>query len=468
MTNGQQSAFNEFKRFLDADTNVYILRGYAGTGKTTLIRHFIDELKRQKRSYVLLASTGRAAKILSNMTGCSASTVHGLIYKFTDINQDMESMDKDSTESLVDKIGQLLLNFDLCPLDDDGERDKVYLVDEASMISDVKDANQQSMFGSGKLLSDLLTYNPNGKYVFIGDACQLPPVGQPESPALSVNYFLNTFGIDAMNTELTDIVRQKADNDIVQSAQLMRHLYFSPQPWKWAKFPLKGFRNIHLLSSPAELYSEYLRSVKTDGFNNATLIGYSNKQCNSVTNFVRPALGISSKTLAAGDLLLITQNNYLSGLMNGDLVVVQDVRGTERRAGMSFLMVQVKELFTGKVYSQLLLEDILYSNITNLTAEQQKNLYVDFYYRMKDKGIKQKSAKFRQMMMQDPYLCAIRAVFGYALTCHKAQGGEWDKVFLDIPKNLPQAEKPGVYQWIYTAMTRASKELYIVKDFWVI
>lgn len=433
------------------------------------MRHFIEELDRQKRSYVLLASTGRAAKILSNATSSAASTVHGLIYKFSDLNQDMDDMDKEKPESLIDKMGQLLLNFDLCPLEDDDNNDKVYLVDEASMISDVVDpGQQQAMFGSGKLLSDLLAYNPRGKFVFIGDACQLPPVGQQESPALSASYFLNTFGIEAMNTELTEIVRQKADNDIVQSAQQMRRLYFHPQPWKWAKFPMKGFRNIHILNSTAELYSEYLRAVKADGFNNATLISYSNKQCNTVTDIIRPSLGIKSKTLAVGDLLLVTQNNYISRLMNGDLVVVQEVCEAERRAGLTFLMVKVKELFTGKVFSQLLLEDILYANVTNLSAEQQKALYVDFYYRMKDKGIKQKSEAFKQRMMQDPYLCALRAVFGYALTCHKAQGGEWNKVFLDIPRNLPQAEKPGVYQWIYTAMTRASQELYIVNDFWVI
>lgn len=443
-----------------------MLRGYAGTGKTTLVKSFIDVLKENNREFVLLASTGRAAKILANATGCPAGTVHGLIYKFQDLNQDMEEFTKSVDAGQADECGQLYLNFDLCPVNLENER--IYLVDEASMISDVVDVNDgQAMFGSGCLLSDLFAYDPTGKFVFIGDACQLPPVSQSLSPALSSTYLESKFGISVRETELTEIVRQGQGNDIVESAHQMRRLFLNPQPWKWAKFPMKGYKNIHVLSSTAELYKEYLNAVREEGFTKATLLSYSNKQCNNVTDIVRPALGIESRKLCAGDLLLVTQNNYISGLMNGDQVIVQKIVAEEGRAGLTFVHVEVKEMFTGQVYSQLLVEDIMYNNQTNLNQSQQKALYVDFYQRMKSKGVGQKNPAFKQLMMSDPYLNAIRAVYGYSLTCHKAQGGEWDKVFLDIPRSLPLQEKPYVYQWVYTAMTRASKELYVVKDFYL-
>ena len=143
------------------------------------------------------------------------------------------------------------------------------------------------------------------------------------------------------------------------------------------------------------------------------------------------------------------------------------MRTVERRAGLTFLHVKVKELFTGQSYAQLLISDVLYGNLTNITQAQQKELFIDFYYRMKAKGIKQKSLLFKQQMMEDPYLNALRTVYGYSLTCHKSQGGEWDYVFLDIARSVPGMQKPYVYQWMYTAMTRARKELYVVQDFWV-
>jgi hypothetical protein len=154
--------------------------------------------------------------------------------------------------------------------------------------------------------------------------------------------------------------------------------------------------------------------------------------------------------------------------MNGDLVEVVEIGKRTMRAKLTFIDVTVKELFSKKTYSQFLIEEIMYGNQTNLAQSDQKELLIDFYYRMKDKGIKQDSNAFKNNMLTDPYLNAIRAVYGYALTCHKAQGGEWQHVYLDIPRNLPSIEKPYVYQWIYTAITRASQELYVVDDFWVI
>lgn len=462
LTPHQQHALDRLVDFIrNKDKHIFILKGYAGTGKTTMMKRLIDELSRRNFSYVLLASTGRAAKILSNATNREAKTVHSLIYTYKDLNQDIEKIVDERTSTGIDKSGQLLLNFSRESISTNDEI--YYLVDEASMIPDKEDKTAtQALFGSGRLLSDLLYYNNNGKFIFIGDACQLPPITQKISPALSVSYFKEEFGLDAEEVELTEVMRQQKGNDIVHSAQKMRQLYALPQPWKWAKFPFKNFKNIHIVENQTELINAYIKQAKKVGYNRATLLGYSNRQCDALTQILRPSFGIQSPLLSKGDLLLVTQNNYISGLMNGDLVIVQDVIIKEQRAGLTFLKVTIEELVTQKTYTQLMIAEILYHNQTNLSQEQQKELLIDFYLRMKRIGIKQHTQRFNEMMMHDSYLNALRAVFGYALTCHKAQGGEWEHVYLDIPRNLPLVEKPYVYQWVYTAMTRASKELYVV------
>lgn len=469
LTEGQQHAFDKLLDFVrDKEAKIFILKGYAGTGKTSMMKVLIGELTRRNLKFSLLASTGRAAKILSNATGKVTKTVHGEIYRYQDLNQDLETIVEKRKKTGIDSTGQLFLNFELNQVLDNKKEERFYIIDEASMIPDKEDKMAtQALFGSGRLLKDLLDYDLMGKFIFVGDACQLPPITQNISPALSVSYFKEVFSIQAAEVELTEVIRQERGNDIILSAQKVRELYYAPQPWKWAKFPFRNYRNIHLLGSQVELIDLYIQQIKKSGHNSTTLLGYSNRQCDALTRILRPALGIGNPELSVGDLLLITQNNYISGLMNGDLVTVESFFFKEKRAGLTFLNVTVKELFTQKSYSQLLIADILYNNQTNLSQIQQKELFVDFYLRMKKRNLKQDDKEFKAMMMKDSYLNALRSVFGYALTCHKAQGGEWETVFLDIPRSVPVVEKPYVYQWIYTAMTRAKKELYIVDDFWV-
>lgn len=470
-TDSQKRAYSKLMEFIkDEEANVFILKGYAGTGKTTLMRKLVEEMNSRHEPYSLLASTGRAAKILANATGYETHTIHSEIYKFTDLNQDLETVANSREINDVDSTGQLYLNFELTTKSHIGQtKPHYYIIDEASMVSDAVDKNAaQAIFGSGQLLSDLFHYDSEGKYIFVGDICQLPPIVQTISPALTPKYIEKNFSIKAYESELTDVVRQSGDNDMAIASQRIRKLYYSPQSWKWAKFPLKGYKNIHLLGNQASLFTQYVKRIETEGYNSATLISFSNKQCDVITQIIRPSFGHTAALVEKGDLLLVTQNNLISGLMNGDLVTVEDIIIQEKRAGLTFLKVSVKELFTKRVYSQLMIADIIYSNQTNLTQSQQKELFIDFYYRMKDKGISQKSQAFKQNMISDPYLNALRTVFGYALTCHKAQGGEWDYVYLDIPKSVPVLPKPYVYQWVYTAMTRAKKGLYLVDDFWII
>lgn len=380
LTTGQQRAFDGFKRFIQDDSSkVFILKGYAGTGKTTLMKEFIKEMQSQEIHFKLLASTGRAAKILSNATGYEAKTVHSEIYKFSDLTADLEqvaaSRNTQIEEPLVDATGQILLNFELTPV-----RhvlfDIFYIVDEASMVADATEQNSsQALFGSGKLLSDLFKYDEKGKFIFVGDVCQLPPISQNISPALSAQYIEDNFNYHCLEYELTEVVRQTDGNDIVHSAHKMRKLYHNPQPWKWAKFPLKGYHDIHIFNSQAQLISEYIQRVKESGYNYATLLCFSNKQCDLNTKILRPTFGHLSANLEVGDLLLVTQNNLVSGLMNGDLVVVKELGLQVRRAGMEFQQVEVKELFTQKVYKQYLITDILYGSQTNLMPWQHKDLW---------------------------------------------------------------------------------------------
>lgn len=469
LTNDQQRVFARFQSFIaNAESRVFILQGYAGTGKTTLIRFLIDELKRGRTPYSLLASTGRAAKVVSDATGVSATTVHSLIYSFKDFNQDLEKIVEQEDKYGIEKTGQLFLKFELTPLRESFDKPRrVYIVDEASMISDVRDLNaNQAEFGSGKLLSDLLNYDKRGLFIFVGDECQLPPVMQRISPALSRSYFKDKFGITAIEMTLTQIVRQQEDNTIVQASHRIRALYNNPPQVKWGMLPLKNYKHIHLNPDIVAMINHYIGIISGAQYNNASFISYSNAKCNQLNNLIRKTLG-NKEQLQEGDLLLVTQNNT-SGLMNGDMVVVEQIKPIRhQRAQLSFLLVEVREIISNKTRSMLLIEDILYGELTNLSQVQQKALFVDFYRRMREMGIKQKDPEFKDALNSDQYLNALRCVYGYAITCHKAQGGEWKDVFVDIRRNLTLSATSEAYQWIYTAVTRAKERLHVVNDFFI-
>lgn len=465
-TEGQRQALGKLWAFLDDDSlTVFILKGYAGTGKTTMMKMFISALAEDGRHLVLLASTGRAAKILSDLTNQEAKTIHSHLYSFTGFNQDL---DKLANESETNDIQPLLLKFDLKIFNGENASD-IFIIDESSMISDKPEVGSvQAKFGSGNLIKDLLSHNPTAKYIFVGDECQLPPVNGNFSPALNKQYLEDTYQLKADEFALTEIVRQKKGNDIVISAGKVRNLFANPPLVKWGRFPLKGYNNIKILPSVADMLGKYVQTIKKGGYASATLITASNKSCTELARLLRPVLGFNSESLQVGELLLITQNNLVSGLMNGDLVKVIQIGSREIRAGLSFIEVEVENIANGKRYSQFLVEDILnaFSQI-NISQEQLRELYIDYARRMKSKGYKSNSEAFKQGMLKDPYLNALRAVYGYALTCYKSQGGEWEKVYLDIPRYFAKEPKSTIYQWLYTAMTRAKDTLYVVDDFFL-
>jgi len=489
----QISVFNALCDFVqNPDSKIFILRGYAGTGKTTLIGGFIkklnDDAKKIKESmenpdententeypFHVLASTGRAAKVLSDKTDSEVRTIHSLIYKFADLSDDVDKYLEETEKSSVpqmDKKGQFLLVFEVQTYA--GERQMLYIVDESSMISDKKNSStSNAVFGDGDLLGDLFKYNKNGKFIFVGDPCQLPPVNQKESPALEPGCLRSKYGMNVLEYSLTEIMRQKDNNDILQCAFNLRNLWQNCKESiigrpNFTPIPLKGYQNIKVYSSESGLISQYIDTVKQKGYDYTTLICNSNKECNTLSTFVREAIHGKRERIIIGDLLLVTQNNYLVDLVNGDLVTVKEIGKSEYRAGMKFIGVEVEELSSKKTFRLLLLEDLLMNGQANLNEVQHKNMIIDFAKRMRERNIRPRTKQFNEMMLNDPYLNALRVTYGYALTCHKGQGGEWNEVFLYLDKSLFARRGTELYQWAYTAVTRTKDFLHIA-DNWLV
>ena len=458
---------------------VFILKGYAGTGKTTLMRYLIEELKKEERNYQLLASTGRAAKVLTNLTNDEnrkACTIHSMIYLLKGLNKEFDEKE----EVKADKDGQLFLMFEPAKIQEDAS-DTIYIIDEASMVSDVETrVITQAQFGSGRLLKELLEYDsrPGSRFIFVGDPCQLPPIEEYYSPALLSEYFRDRFNIVAHEAQLTEIMRQSDVSGIVNASKMIRGFYNNAPSDKfaygsqkvWGFLPFRNNKDIMLHPNVEALIAAYVDKVKRDGLNSAICVCRTNRDCAKLSAAIRTKLGLGNGPLRVGDLMMVIQNNLPTGLMNGDMVVIEEISAkTESKALLTFRQIKVRELFTGNVYSSLIIEEVLNQSRLNLDSEQQKLLFIDFIIRMREKGITPKNnrQRFYDLMHDDPYLNALRCVFGYAVTCHKSQGGEWEEVFVHVPRNITLNPTKEVYQWIYTAMTRARKTLHMVDDFYI-
>ena len=458
---------------------VFILKGYAGTGKTTLMRFLIEKLQEKRKNYRLLASTGRAAKVLANLSDKNgqASTIHSMIYSFNGLNKEYDEKE----EIKADANGQLFLVFEPTKLNESESPETIYIVDEASMVSDVPSRDvTQAKFGSGRLLKELLEYDkrPRSKFIFVGDPCQLPPIEQYFSPALLPAYFMSEYGMNAQEAQLTEIMRQGDGNDIVTASKKIRGLYNQAphdvsaygRQKLWCYLPFRRCKNILLHGNVAEMIDDYVSKVKTYGMNRAVCVCRRNKDCNELSNIIRAKLGFIHGQIQVGDLLMVVQNNNPTDLMNGDMVVVEEISDRyETRALLTFRRIKVKELFTGKSYSTLIIEDTVTQARLNLDSHQQQELFVDFIMRMRRKGISSKKTPkaFYDAMFADPYLNALRCMYGYAVTCHKSQGGEWEDVYVHVPRNITLNPTKETYQWIYTAMTRAQNTLHLVNDFFI-
>lgn len=459
----QAEALAQIRSFLEKiGHGVFILKGYAGTGKTTLLQQLGLELRRKKKEFVMLAPTGRAATVLRAKTGIATATIHSELYRFSEIDGEP---DQEEGVPAVDEYGQMRLMFALRMPEE--EEEKLYIVDEASMISDeLSDVTSNTQFGSGHLLSDLLAVVGTNKIIFAGDPSQLPPVGSEDSPALSAEW-MEAQGKYVSAYELTDILRQKEGSEILQLATEVRFQTQQTEFPKWLKLPAMPGDQINLMHYP-EMLEAYMQHIEDKGFDQSIAVCHSNFQCSEINKAVRHRLyGDPLILVQEGDLLMITQNNYQVPVTNGDFVTIVSVGMRHSHIGIGFVQVRIRVQLTGKEHDCMLCEDPLYNGSPNLSQEQQRNLMIEFSMQMRMKRVKPRSAKFTLALQQDEHLNSLRANFGYAVTCHKSQGGEWDHVFFFLSRGMYTMQYPGLCRWWYTGITRARKQLYVVKDWWV-
>lgn len=460
----QQQVFNQLKAFIrDRTINTFILNGYAGTGKTFLIQYFAKYLKQKKIKFSLLATTGRAAAVLRGKTDLPTSTIHGALYSFSKVDGDDENIPDDAP---ADAFGQMKLIFEP---NRTLEENCVYIVDEASMLaSEAFNDTSFAVFGSGDLLPDLLLAIGRNKIIFVGDPCQLPPIGQEISPALDQQW-LNDFGRVAVTATLEKIMRTSENNDILDIAAEVRKSVGTYHRSKWIKLPARHKNNCTILPDIHTLFQEHFTSFLQYGPKEVIGIANSNAACNLFNKSFRKRLfPESDKLIEPGEILMVNQNNHIVPLTNGDFVRVLQTGDISYRANLKFQNVRVVHLETEKEYELKLALDPFASSSPNLSTDQQRNLMIEFSRQIRKKGIKPKSEGYLDAMRKDAYLNSLRATYGYVVTCHKSQGGEWKKVFLFLNKKMyGYMSHDQMRRWWYTAITRTKEQLYIHDEWWV-
>lgn len=471
LTPAQQAALKAFRTFLKHPHEpVFLLRGYAGTGKTFLLKTLLAELPRPA---VLLAPTGRAAGVLRQQTQQPASTIHRGIYDYSAL--------KPLQTGRADADKSFKFYFDLAgnawPVG------TVFVVDEASMVGDAFSESEFFRLGSGQLLTDLLRYvRPNAqngyKLLLVGDRAQLPPVGDRDSLALDARELRRYLGgAPVREVELTDVVRQQAGSGILANATTVRE---SLRMGQFAGLRLQRGPDVQDVA-PGRLLPAYLEAGGGPrAGSQAIIITYSNNLARQYNEQVRAHFFPAQAQMQAGDRLIITQNNYLSPLeplYNGDFAEVLHVgaayiRQVRVRVNQASILVPlawrpVRLRLTRPDEStyeveHLLLESFLNSPDNALRAEETKALYVDAVMRCRQqRGYDDRHPEFSSFLRQDAHFHAVRAKYGYAITCHKAQGGTWHTVFVDF-QGFSGRQHAHYFRWVYTALTRASQQLYLL------
>ena len=446
-TTEQEQAIQVFADFMtDSGSRVcMVLRGSAGTGKTTLAGAIVRGLASLKQKMVLLAPTGRAAKVFSLYAGSPAYTIHRRIYR----------------QRTAGDLSSFNLNVNL-------QRDTLYIIDEASMI-----ANQgygDSMFGSGCLLDDLMEFvygaDNNCRMLLIGDRAQLPPVGEEESPAL-MTPVLRAYGMKVYESDLNAVLRQSQESGILYNATSIRNL---PMEGRVPQIRFAGFDDIQMVPGD-ELIESLNTSYSRVGEDETIVITRSNKRANIYNQGIRSTVLGCEDELCRGDRLMIVKNNYsysLGGsegvegtfIANGDVAVVQRVRNIHEQHGFRFAEVtlQFPDYDDCELTATVLL-DTLTSESPSLTREQQQQLYDRVMEDYADIPLKSDRIK---KLKADPYYNALQVKFAYAVTCHKAQGGQWAHVYIDQGYMTDDMLTPEYYHWLYTAFTRATERLLLV------
>ena len=425
---------------------IFLLRGYAGTGKTTLLSSLVKTLSIFKFNSVLLAPTGRAAKVLSTYTGKNAYTIHKNIYR---------------QQSSSDGTGRFVLNKNMC-------KDTFFIVDEASMISN--STGETSIFGSGRLLEDLIEYvysGSNCRLLLVGDTAQLPPVGLDVSPALSKKE-LEFYDRNVFEYELTDVVRQDQGSGILYNATFIRNL-ITEGSYQSSYFNLeyKAFDDVRRVSG-ADLIEEISTCYDRFGLIETIVVTRSNKRANKFNEGIRSAILYKEADISVGDLIMVVKNNYfwleenekIDFIANGDIAEIISIYKYEELYGFKFANVSLRLLdYPDIEFDCKIILDTLAIESASLTGEQNRKLFDAVSEDYLD--VRSKKSRWEKIKA-NPYFNALQVKFAYAVTCHKAQGGQWSAVFVDqgyLTKEMLNAE---FLRWLYTAFTRPTERLYLV------
>lgn len=422
---------------------LFILKGFAGTGKTTLIKAMITSLSKYNRKCVLLAPTGRAAKVMNAYTGKKASTIHRHIYW------------------PKKKVGSF--SYELKP---NKASQTIYIIDESSMIGNVPD----KVFGERGLLDDLIQFSDSGyccKVLLIGDTAQLPPVGLNESPALDSNLLKLRYFKEVFEFELKEVVRQQMHSEILSNATELRTKMLNNDSKFNFQFSLA--KDVIRITEKYEL-EDYLNSAYSNSeIENSVVLLRSNKRANIYNQQIRSRIRWFEDELTPGDYLMVVRNNYFwlentskaNFIANGDQIVLKRINSIEEKYGFRFANVEISLVdypSEGTIESKLLL-DCIYSDGPSLSSDDSFKLF---------KAVEQNYSSIRsnykryQAIKQDTYYNALQVKFAYAITCHKAQGGQWDKVFIEqgyLSENTVDKE---YLRWLYTAFTRAVSTVYLI------
>jgi len=443
-TEGQEHFFHQMDAFLSPDFDqkaTFLLRGYAGTGKTSVISALVKSLPALNYRSLMLAPTGRAAKVMMAYTGKGGYTIHKIIYK------------------PKGDLGTVGMGFDLVK---NYYKKTIFIVDEASMLAD--DGGM-----GGNLLMDLIRYvfqDESNRLILIGDSAQLPPVGSTNSPALQKDYLIRHYKLDVLDAELTEVMRQQLDSGILYNATRLRNEVVKEKPT--ITFMSKRFKDFFKMTG--EKLEEGLRyAYDKFGIENTIIITRSNKSAVQYNQYIRRTLLFYEEEIDAGDILMIVRNNYtymadsdkVNFLANGDFAEIRKIRSFEEMYGLRFATVELKlvDYPEEPPFEAKIILDTLYSQSPALDANQSKDLYkfvTEDYQDIENR--KERTEAIRK----DPYLNALQVKFAYALTCHKSQGGQWAAVFVDQGYLSDDQLDKEYIRWLYTAMTRATKELFMV------
>jgi hypothetical protein len=444
----QNLFFQKIADFLIATSNdeIFVLKGYAGTGKTTIISTVINHLEAINMKCVLLAPTGRAAKVISNYSGKPAYTIHKRIY--------FPKKSKSGGVSFT--------------LQQNKFKDTIFIVDESSMISDT--SQDSKLYENGSLLDDLFFYveaGKNCKLLLVGDTAQLPPVNMTISPALDINTLSLHYQKNVQHIELDEVMRQAETSGILYNATQLRELLDSHFIDTF-QFNLSGFKDIVRLQDGYDIQDAIQGAYDNYGLEDTVFIVRSNKRANQYNQQIRTSILSKENELSTGDYLMVVKNNYFwlkeeseaGFIANGDIIEILEIRKIQELYGFKFATVKIRmvDYPNQAPFDTILMLDTITSESPSLTYEQSNQLYQEVLLDYEDE---RQQYKKLQKVKENEYFNALQVKFSYAITCHKSQGGQWKTVFVEQPY-LPDGIDVDYVRWLYTAITRAQEKLYLI------